>query len=59
MQTYGVVIGDQSGVPMALKLENLALEGQTSRWADVSLGPKSLAKITFDDFECIQLGYHR
>jgi hypothetical protein len=59
MQTYGVVIGDQSGVPMALKLENLALEGLTARWSDVNLGPRSLSRITFDDFECVQLGYHR
>ncbi len=59
MQTYGVVIGDQTGVPMALKLENLALEGKTARWSNVNLGPRSLEKIRFDDFECIKLGYHR
>jgi hypothetical protein len=59
MQTYGVVIGDQTGVPMALKLENLGLEHRSVRWSDVHLGPRSLEKIHFDDFECIKLGYHR
>jgi hypothetical protein len=59
MQRFGVVIGDQSGVPMALKLENLALEGRSARWSELRLGPRSLERIHFDDFECIRLGYHR
>jgi hypothetical protein len=59
MQRYGAVIGDQSGVPMALKLENLPVEGRSERWSDVGIDSDSLASIPFDDFECIQLGYHR
>lgn len=59
MQRYGVVVSDQAGVPLALKLENLAAEGRLQRWADIGIGPKSLSSVTFDDLECIQLGYHR
>jgi hypothetical protein len=59
MQRFGVVVSDQAGVPMALKLENLAAEGRPQRWADVGIGPKSLSRLTFDDFRCVRLGYHR
>ena len=59
MQRYGVVVGDQGGVPMALKLENLVAEGRPQRWADIGIRPKSLSSVTFDDFQCIKLGYHR
>jgi hypothetical protein len=59
MQTYGVVIGDQSGQPMVLKLENLAAAGVSSTWSSVGVSSTSLAKIPFDDMECIQLGYVR
>jgi hypothetical protein len=59
MQRYGMVVGDQSGVPFALKLENLSVEGKQERWSDVEIGNDSLSAISFDDLECIRLGYHR
>ncbi|MGZ4132126.1 MAG: hypothetical protein ACXVWF_03690, partial [Actinomycetota bacterium] len=59
MQTYGFVIGDQSGVPMALKLENLQAEGSTHRWSDVGIANDSLSTIGFEDLHCIELGYRR
>ena len=59
MQRFGVVVGDQSGVPMALKLKNLAVQGRTHRWSDIGIHSKSLSNVTFDDFQCIKLGYHR
>jgi hypothetical protein len=59
MQQYGVEVSDITGVPMALKLENLAAEGRSQRWADIGIGPKSLSSVTFDDFQCVKLGYHR
>jgi hypothetical protein len=59
MQRYGVVVSDQGGVPMALKLENLAAEGRSQRWADIGIQAKSLSSVTFDDFQCVKLGYHR
>jgi hypothetical protein len=59
MQTYGFVIGDQSGVPMALKLENLEAEGSPHRWSDVGITSDSLSAIGFDDLHCIELGYRR
>jgi hypothetical protein len=60
MQSYGVVVGDQGGVPMSLKLEGLETEGRPERWSQLGLAQTSFAgKIAFDDFEVIQLGYHR
>lgn len=59
LQTYGFVIGDQSGVPMALKLENLEVEGSSHRWSDLDIASDSLSAIGFDDLQCIQLGYRR
>jgi len=59
MQQYGVVVADKTGVPLALKLENLAAEGRPQRWSDIGIGPKSLSSVTFDDFQCVKLGYHR
>ena len=60
IQAYGVVVGDQGGVPMALKLEGLETEGRPERWSQVGLSSTSFAgKISFDDFEVIELGYHR
>jgi hypothetical protein len=59
MQTYGVVIGDRSGVPMALKLENLPIEGYSDAWPSLGITADSLSAIRFDDFECVSLGYHR
>jgi hypothetical protein len=59
IQTYGVVIGDQGGVPMALKVENLHAEGARARWSQVRIFRGSLAAISFRDLECIELGYRR
>jgi hypothetical protein len=59
MQRYGVVVGDQAGVPMALKLKSMAATGRSQTWSDIGVYPKSLARVTFDDFECMKLGYHR
>jgi hypothetical protein len=59
MQTYGVVIGDRSGVPMAIKLENLLIEGSSAAWPSLGIVGDSLSPIRFDDFECVSLGYHR
>jgi len=59
MQRYGIVVGDQSGIPMALKVESLSMQSVAQQWIDVGIDRNSLSRITFDDFECIQLGYHR
>jgi hypothetical protein len=59
MQVYGVVIGDRSGTPMTLKMENLVTSGRQVDWDDLGLDSKSLSKIRFGDMECIRLGYHR
>lgn len=59
MQTFGVVIGDRGGTPMTLKLENLEVTARSWNWDDVGMRSSSLSAITFDDLECIRLGYHR
>lgn len=59
MQTYGIVIGDRGGTPMTLKLENLEVNARGRAWDGVGLTNSSMASITFDDLECIRLGYHR
>ena len=59
MQRYGVVIGDQSGAPMALKVENLDVTGSPNQWSDLGVDGDALSRVSFDDLECIQLGYHR
>jgi hypothetical protein len=56
MQDYGVVIGDTGGVMMAYKVE----ANQEADWD--ALGVTTLGfngKVTIDDFEVIQAGYHR
>ena len=61
MQKYGVVIGDTGGVAMEIKLENLTVEGRSQSWADFGITSADMfqGKLTFDDFEVIQPGYHR
>jgi len=59
IRRYGIVIGDRSGVPMALKLENLRAEGRRVRWSDIGIDAESLSALSFSDLECIKLGYHR
>jgi hypothetical protein len=56
LQKYGAVIGDQSGGPVGLKVENTVAEGQGHLWEGV-LEPDSLADFTLADYEVIELGY--
>jgi hypothetical protein len=58
LQTYGAVIGDQSGSTTALKLENTVAEGRGQLWTGL-LEPDSLSMFDLDDFEVIKLGYGR
>jgi hypothetical protein len=56
LQTYGAVIGDQSGGPVSLKLENVVAEGRGHLW-DGLLDAESLASIPLGSFEVIRLGF--
>ena len=58
LQTYGVVIGDQSGGPMNLKVETTSVRtGGPQVWTGV-LKVDALSGLVIDrDFEVIQLGY--
>jgi hypothetical protein len=56
LQKYGAVIGDQSGGPVALKVENTIVEGRGWLWNGV-LNYQSLSSITLDKFDVIQRGY--
>jgi hypothetical protein len=56
LQTYGAVIGDQSGGPVELKLENVVAQNRGWLWSGV-LSSTSLSGIPLDDFEVIQLGW--
>ena len=56
LQTYGAVIGDQSGASVELKVENMVAEGKGWLW-DGLLSSGALSAIPLDDFEIIQLGY--
>ena len=58
LQTYGVVIGDQSGSTTVLKLENTVAEGRGQLWTGL-LEPDSLSMFELDDFEVVRLGYGR
>ncbi|MCX7015398.1 MAG: hypothetical protein NTW86_23070, partial [Candidatus Sumerlaeota bacterium] len=56
LQQYGAVIGDQSGGPVNLKVENTVAEGRGQRWEGV-LSEDALASIPLDDYEIVELGY--
>jgi hypothetical protein len=58
LQTYGVVIGDQSGGPMTLKVETTSVKtGGPQVWTGV-LSVDALSGLVIDrDFEVIQMGY--
>ncbi|MGZ4131450.1 MAG: hypothetical protein ACXVWF_00250 [Actinomycetota bacterium] len=56
LQRYGAIIGDQSGGPVALKLENTVAEGEGFLWNHV-LTARSLRTIPLRAFEVVQLGY--
>jgi hypothetical protein len=56
LQEYGAVIGDQSGGPVSLKVQNTMAEGRGQMWLGV-LSTDSLASIPLDDYEVIELGF--
>jgi hypothetical protein len=56
LQRYGAVIGDQSGGPATLKLENTTAEGRGQLWNGV-LGADSLKAIPLGDFQVIKPGW--
>lgn len=56
LQTYGAVIGDQTGGPIALKVENTVAEGRGQLWRGV-LGTDSLSGVPLSDYEVILPGY--
>jgi hypothetical protein len=56
LQTYGAVVGDQSGGSGELKAENVVAEGRGWLWKNV-LTSTSLSKITLDSYEVVKLGY--
>lgn len=57
LQRYGAVVGDSSGGPAALKVENTVLEGRGWLWKGV-LDAASLRAIPFSMFEVTKLGYN-
>ena len=57
LQTYGAVVGDTSGGPVELKVENLFAEHSPDRWAHIKIGADSLAKLPLSDYEVVKLGY--
>jgi hypothetical protein len=56
LQSYGAVIGDQSGGPVTLKVENTIAEGRGWQWKGL-LTATSLSAIPLDAFQVIRLGY--
>jgi hypothetical protein len=57
LQTYGAVVGDTSGGPVELKVENLFVEQSTDRWGNLSVNANSLSSIPLTDFEVVKEGY--
>ena len=56
LQRYGALVGDSSGGPSALKVENTVMEGRGWLWNGV-LAADSLKSIPLTSFEVIKLGY--
>ena len=56
LQEDGAVIGDQSGGPASLKLENTVAEGHGDLWTGL-LGADSLSAIPLKSYEAIRLGF--
>jgi hypothetical protein len=56
LQTYGAVIGDQSGGTAELKVENVVAEGRGWLWKGV-LSATSLLKIPLSSYQVVKLGY--
>ncbi len=57
LQTYGAVVGDTSGGPVELKVENLFVEQSQDRWANLGINANSLSRIPLTDFEVVKQGY--
>jgi hypothetical protein len=56
LQRYGAIIGDQTGAPVELKMENTIAEGRGHLWNGV-LNSASLAAIPLRLYEVIEHGY--
>ncbi|MBW3665426.1 MAG: cell wall-binding repeat-containing protein [Actinobacteria bacterium] len=54
MQEYGVIVGDSTGAPIALKLEDTVTEGYGQLW---ELSKQALCSIPIEAFEVIDYGY--
>jgi hypothetical protein len=57
LQRFGAVIGDQSGGPVGLKVENCIAEGKGWKWNGL-LHADALAPIPLELYEVVQLGWH-
>jgi hypothetical protein len=57
LQTYGAVVGDQTGGEVMLKVENTVMEGRGWVWNGV-LNVDSLRAIPLDSYEFVKLGYN-
>jgi hypothetical protein len=55
-QDYGFIVGDGSGAPVSLSVENVVAEGRGWLWEGV-LAWDSLAIFSLSDYEFIELGY--
>ena len=56
LQRYGAFVGDSSGGPTSLKVENTVMEGRGWLWNGV-LAADSLKSIPLTSFEVLKLGY--
>jgi hypothetical protein len=56
LQHYGAVVGDQTGGPVEIKVENTIAEGRGWLWKGV-LSSTSLSRIPLSSFEVVKLGY--
>lgn len=54
LQDYGAVVGDSTGAPIALKLEDTVAEGRGQLW---QLAKQALCSIPIEAFEVIDHGY--
>jgi hypothetical protein len=54
LKTYGAVVGDTSGAPVELKVENLVVERAPHKWSDVGISATSLSTLPLTDFEVVQ-----
>jgi hypothetical protein len=50
------VVGDTSGGPVELKVENLFAERSSDRWAHVKIRAGSLARLPLSEYEVVKLG---